>query len=191
MDVTTEAKRIMVQALGKLYSSRSQRGGLRLHRSLLLTLVMKSARDIYHSAHMACENDGKTTSTDPQQSPTEEAMDTNGTKAETSAPDCAPVAAPAEGKPCQGESKSASAGSKRSQGNKENHRSLGPDRHSRKRRGKVTAEPDFLPSKRAKMEAGEENRVIRSTALRSNSAICNRPVTALTSLPLSQAIAAF
>ncbi|XP_035253767.1 immediate early response gene 2 protein-like [Anguilla anguilla] len=191
MDVSTEAKRIMVQALGKLYSSRSQRGGLRLHRSLLLTLVMKSARDIYHSVHMACENEAKTTSSDPQQLSTDEAMDTSDAKAETSTSDCAPVASPGEDKPCQGESKAASAGFKRSQENKENLRSLGPDRHSRKRRGKATAEPDFLPSKRAKMEVGEENQVIRSTALRSNSANCNRAMTALTSLPLSQVIAAF
>ncbi|XP_029363387.1 immediate early response gene 2 protein [Echeneis naucrates] len=53
MEVSAEAKRIMVVALGKLYSSRSQRGGLRLQRSLLLTLVMKSARDIYHAAQAA------------------------------------------------------------------------------------------------------------------------------------------
>ncbi|XP_061567508.1 immediate early response gene 2 protein [Cololabis saira] len=53
MEVSAEAKRIMVVALGKLYSSRTQRGGVRLHRSLLLSLVMKSARDIYHAAQPA------------------------------------------------------------------------------------------------------------------------------------------
>uniref|UniRef100_A0AAY4BS84 Immediate early response gene 2 protein n=1 Tax=Denticeps clupeoides TaxID=299321 RepID=A0AAY4BS84_9TELE len=53
MDVSAEAKRIMVQALSKMYSSRTQRGGLRLHRSLLLTLVMKSAREMYHGARAA------------------------------------------------------------------------------------------------------------------------------------------
>uniref|UniRef100_A0A4W6EPV7 Immediate early response 2b n=1 Tax=Lates calcarifer TaxID=8187 RepID=A0A4W6EPV7_LATCA len=56
MEVSAEAKRIMVVALGKLYSSRSQRGGLRLHRSLLLTLVMKSARDMYHAAQATAES---------------------------------------------------------------------------------------------------------------------------------------
>lgn len=56
MEVSVEAKRIMVVALGKLYNSRTQRGGLRLHRSLLLTLVMKSARDMYHAAQSATES---------------------------------------------------------------------------------------------------------------------------------------
>lgn len=56
MEVSAEAKRIMVVALGKLYSSRTQRGGLRLHRSLLLTLVMKSARDMYHAAQAESEH---------------------------------------------------------------------------------------------------------------------------------------
>uniref|UniRef100_A0A672F9M1 Immediate early response 2b n=1 Tax=Salarias fasciatus TaxID=181472 RepID=A0A672F9M1_SALFA len=56
MEVSAEAKRVMVVALGKLYSSRIQRGGLRLHRSLLLTLVMKSARDIYHAAQATAES---------------------------------------------------------------------------------------------------------------------------------------
>ncbi|KAG9340397.1 hypothetical protein JZ751_021510 [Albula glossodonta] len=193
MEVSAEAKRIMVQALGKLYNSRSQRGGLRLHRSLLLTLVMKTARDIYHSAQVACENEGttSTTSSVPQQLTTEEVMETSCAKEETSASDCAPVASQGEDKPCEGESKPTAAVSKRSQENKENLNSLGPDRHSRKRRGKVAAEPDFLPSKRAKMEAGEERRFVRSSALRNSSTNCNLNGNALTSLPLSQPIVAF
>ncbi|KAJ8385872.1 hypothetical protein AAFF_G00179380 [Aldrovandia affinis] len=192
MDVSAEAKRIMIQALGKLYSSRSQRGGLRLHRSLLLTLVMKSARDIYHNAHMACESEGKisTTSSVPQQLPMEEEMDRSGSKTQTSVSDREPIAAPGEDMPCEVESKPTPAGCKRSEQNKENITSLGPDRHSRKRRGKTAAEPDFLPSKRPKMEVGEERQTVRST-LRSNSTNCNRTENALTPLPLSQAIAAF
>ncbi|XDV51462.1 hypothetical protein PO909_020335 [Leuciscus waleckii] len=48
MDV--EAKRIMALSISKLYSLRTQRGGLRLHRSLLLSMTMRAARDIYHTA---------------------------------------------------------------------------------------------------------------------------------------------
>uniref|UniRef100_A0A3B3YME1 Uncharacterized protein n=1 Tax=Poecilia mexicana TaxID=48701 RepID=A0A3B3YME1_9TELE len=50
MEVNIEARRILAVSISKLYASRTQRGGLRLHRSLLLSLVMKSARDIYHSS---------------------------------------------------------------------------------------------------------------------------------------------
>ncbi|XP_047657147.1 immediate early response gene 2 protein [Tachysurus fulvidraco] len=52
MEVCAEAKRVMVQALSKIYSYRNQRGGIPLHRSLLLTLVMRSARDTYHSVRV-------------------------------------------------------------------------------------------------------------------------------------------
>ncbi|XP_038640940.1 immediate early response 2b [Scyliorhinus canicula] len=47
MDVKLEAQRVMAVALGKMYNSRLQRGGIRLHRSLLLSLVLRSARDVY------------------------------------------------------------------------------------------------------------------------------------------------
>eukprot|EP00061_Rhincodon_typus_P000570 g12082.t1 len=47
MDLKVEAQRVMAVALGKMYNSRLQRGGVRLHRSLLLSLVLRSARDIY------------------------------------------------------------------------------------------------------------------------------------------------
>ncbi|XP_041032898.1 uncharacterized protein LOC121271195 isoform X2 [Carcharodon carcharias] len=47
MDLKVEAQRVMAVALGKMYNSRLQRGGIRLHKSLLLSLVLRSARDIY------------------------------------------------------------------------------------------------------------------------------------------------
>lgn len=37
----------MAVALGKMYSCRLQRGGARLHRSLLLSLVLRGAQDVY------------------------------------------------------------------------------------------------------------------------------------------------
>ncbi|XP_060711196.1 immediate early response gene 5-like protein [Hemiscyllium ocellatum] len=50
MDLKVEAQRVMAVALGKMYNSRLQRGGVRLRKSLLLSLVLRSARDIYLSA---------------------------------------------------------------------------------------------------------------------------------------------
>lgn len=38
----------------------------------------------------------------------------------------------------------------------EDKENLSPTRQSRKRRGKASAAPDFLPSKRARLEPGEE-----------------------------------
>ncbi|XP_058146147.1 immediate early response gene 2 protein [Dasypus novemcinctus] len=50
MEVQKEAQRIMTLSVWKMYHSRMQRGGLRLHRSLQLSLVMRSARELYLSA---------------------------------------------------------------------------------------------------------------------------------------------
>ncbi|XP_046493987.1 immediate early response gene 2 protein [Equus quagga] len=50
MEVQKEAQRIMTLSVWKMYHSRMQRGGLRLHRSLQLSLVMRSAREVYLSA---------------------------------------------------------------------------------------------------------------------------------------------
>ncbi|XP_062891643.1 immediate early response 2b [Mobula hypostoma] len=47
MDLKAEAQRVMAVALGKMYSCRLQRGGARLHRSLLLSLVLRGAQDVY------------------------------------------------------------------------------------------------------------------------------------------------
>lgn len=50
MEAQKEAQRIMTLSVWKMYHSRMQRGGLRLHRSLQLSLVMRSARELYLSA---------------------------------------------------------------------------------------------------------------------------------------------
>ncbi|KAI4877774.1 hypothetical protein NFI96_009910 [Prochilodus magdalenae] len=146
MDVSAEAKRIMVQALSKMYGSRSQRGGLRLHRSLLLTLVMKSARDIYHSARAAGESQEKPTADSPTDPPREEeAMETSSTEV----PEVSPHPEPTEVEVDQ-----------------ENRSPVRGDRHSRKRRGKKATEPDFLPCKKAKMDSGEVLRILQDASLR-------------------------
>ncbi|XP_078285426.1 uncharacterized protein LOC144610525 [Rhinoraja longicauda] len=55
MDMKAEAQRVMAVALGKMYSSRLQRGGARLHRSLLLSLVLRGAQDVYLGLRAARE----------------------------------------------------------------------------------------------------------------------------------------
>lgn len=137
MEVSVEAKRIMVVALGKLYSSRSQRGGLRLHRSLLLTLVMKSARDIYHEAQATAEGVEQ-----QQQQPTAAALGNTGSP-------CVELQGPASLRTSPREEVVAPRAE-----DKENRcpSVTVPAQPSRKRRGKAAAEPDFLPCKKAKLE---------------------------------------
>lgn len=156
MEVSAEAKRIMVVALGKLYSSRTQRGGLRLHRSLLLTLVMKSARDIYHEAQTTAET---VPSDDEQQHyPAEKPTEPTGAPQEPQGhsalsveqPRTSPrdeAVCPPSQLPCQPRTHNGAE-------NKENVCPTGPAQHSRKRRGATAAEPDFLPCKKAKLEQG-------------------------------------
>ncbi|XP_056133150.1 immediate early response gene 5 protein [Lampris incognitus] len=49
MEYKVEAHRIMSISLGKIYNSRVQRGGLKLHKNLLVSLVLRSARQVYLS----------------------------------------------------------------------------------------------------------------------------------------------
>ncbi|KAM6905003.1 immediate early response gene 2 protein [Xenentodon cancila] len=144
MEVSAEAKRIMVVALGKLYSSRTQRGGVRLHRSLLLSLVMKSAREIYHAAQTTGE------SVEPeceQQHFTEEMpAEPSGTQ-DVGGPASTPTGRPGTSPHLSGDSHGSSE-------DKEETCPGGPTHNTRKRRGKAAAEPDFLPCKKAKLEHG-------------------------------------
>lgn len=165
MEVSAEAKRIMVHALGKLYSSRAQRGGHGLHRSLLLTLVMQSARDIYHASQASCET---TTAAEPvqQESPMEE---TTGDPLEREVSSSL-SGLPATPQPQESASSSEDETSSLPQHcsvtagreDKENRGPSRPDRNARKRRGKAASEPDFLPCKKEKIEQGR-NTVIRSS----------------------------
>ncbi|XP_024079383.1 immediate early response gene 2 protein [Terrapene carolina triunguis] len=69
MEVQKEAQRIMTLSVWKMYNSRLQRGGLRLHRSLQLSLVMRSAREVYLSARLEEDEEGRL---GPQPCPGEE-----------------------------------------------------------------------------------------------------------------------
>lgn len=141
MEVNAEARRILAVSISKLYASRTQRGGLRLHRSLLLSLVMRSARDIYHSSQ---ESEGPTP---------EEPMDTSSKPGETHQADLPePQPELMSNEPTQEDPDSGDEDCETTE-DKEN---LSPTRQSRKRRGKASAAPDFLPNKRARLEPGEE-----------------------------------
>uniref|UniRef100_A0A8C2XJB0 Immediate early response 2 n=1 Tax=Cyclopterus lumpus TaxID=8103 RepID=A0A8C2XJB0_CYCLU len=148
MEVSAEAKRIMVVALGKLYSSRTQRGGLRLHRSLLLTLVMKSARDMYHAAQATTES---VAGGYEQQQPAAEGT-TEPTGAQTELLGAASLATEKPRTLTREEVSGSPTELRRHAENKENMCPTGPAQHSRKRRGKAAMEPDFLPCKKAKLE---------------------------------------
>lgn len=50
MELSTQALRIYYASWGKLHSSRVQRGGQRLHRSLMLIQMIESSSDLYYSA---------------------------------------------------------------------------------------------------------------------------------------------
>lgn len=146
MEVNAEARRILAVSISKLYASRTQRGGLRLHRSLLLSLVMRSARDIYHSSR---ESEEPT----PTSSSKEESMETVLAEAPQPEPvlDSAADAAPFPEEDPHREDKGCDQGE-----TAEDKENMSPTRQSRKRRGKASAAPDFLPSKRARLEPGEE-----------------------------------
>ncbi|XP_006635330.1 immediate early response gene 5 protein [Lepisosteus oculatus] len=51
MEYKVEAHRIMSISLGKIYNSRVQRGGIKLHKNLLVSLVLRSARQVYLSEY--------------------------------------------------------------------------------------------------------------------------------------------
>ncbi|PWA32569.1 immediate early response 2b [Gambusia affinis] len=146
MEVNIEARRILAVSISKLYASRTQRGGLRLHRSLLLSLVMKSARDIYHSSRESEAPSGGL-------SVPEEPMETSSS----------PVLPEPQPEPLSDRNSSETA-TEESDSKVDDYdfdiieekENLSPARQSRKRRGKASAAPDFLPSKRARLEPGEE-----------------------------------
>lgn len=176
----------MVVALGKLYSSRTQRGGLRLHRSLLLTMVMKSARDMYHAAQATAES---VAAGYEQQSTAE------GTTEPDDAHSGLPVtASPDTGKPrtsTREEVVTPATELRRDAENKENLCPTGPAQHSRKRRGKAAMEPDFLPCKKAKLEQAACPEQLSVSSVLLDYVNCSSILGAAPSpIPLQRAIAA-
>uniref|UniRef100_A0A8D0HHN1 Uncharacterized protein n=1 Tax=Sphenodon punctatus TaxID=8508 RepID=A0A8D0HHN1_SPHPU len=54
MEFKLEAHRIVSISLGKIYGARGQRGGFKLHKNLLVSLVLRSARQVYFSEPGCC-----------------------------------------------------------------------------------------------------------------------------------------
>ncbi|XP_026061249.1 immediate early response gene 2 protein-like [Carassius auratus] len=189
MDITAEAKQIMVQALSKIYSSRTQRGGLRLHRSLLLTLVMRSARDMYHSARLTSEEKGHsdTYGVTESTSQAQEPMDT--TSATTEALRSAETQATEDEQRSRLEGHSHAPEPAGLTVDKENYNPTKLDRHSRKRRSKTSTDPDFLPCKKAKLEFVEVRGILQAT--QNNPAICGRSMDSLSLVPMPRTIVTF
>jgi len=67
MEYKVEAHRIMSISLGKIYTSRVQRGGVKLHRNLLVSLVLRSARHVYLSEYYDWAHAGAAGYGDPGQ----------------------------------------------------------------------------------------------------------------------------
>lgn len=180
MEVSAEAKRIMVVALGKLYSSRTQRGGLRLHRSLLLTLVMKSARDMYHAAHLEQEC-----------APQPEEVSAEPAREEPQNPGEIPASLRAEEEVEAAEVVSSSPAEELPGGvdNNNNDNSSSPAQPSRKRRGKAAAEPDFLPCKKAKLEGNLSVQLAVTSALMDYVNCGGDLVVSPSPIPLQRAVA--
>lgn len=158
MDVSAQAKRIMVHALGKLYTLRTQRGGLRLHRSLLITLMMKTAREMYHRhqetleqpevAEKSANATGLSELTTDTACIVQKAQNMNTSETQTECPEKTRV------------QKNSQPDQRANVENKENRSLTRPDHCSRKRRGKAAAEPDFIPYKKAKIEEVRRNPLI-------------------------------
>ncbi|XP_059184830.1 immediate early response 2b [Centropristis striata] len=178
MEVNVEARRILAVSISKLYASRTQRGGLRLHRSLLLSLVMRSARDIYHSSRESEEPSCA-------QPTSEEPMETSSSQGDQTVPEPQPEPQPApnSAEPALEEPDSEDEGSDGEI--TEDKENMSPTRQSRKRRGKASAAPDFLPSKRARLEPGEERYAAPLGSCRAGAG------ESLTALSLNRVIPAF
>ncbi|XP_077059794.1 immediate early response 2b [Siphateles boraxobius] len=166
MDV--EAKRIMALSISKLYSLRTQRGGLRLHRSLLLSMTMRAARDIYHTAQQLRDAEEDQVVPCTPEEPMEITKESSQTPIEV-------AMKPQEPKDTLAEDKENLCAS---------------ERHSRKRRGKTALEPDFLPLKKARMDTDEEKENLQSEVLRTNNGNSCRQAETLTAFTTNRAIGA-
>ncbi|XP_018931468.1 immediate early response gene 2 protein-like [Cyprinus carpio] len=172
MDV--EAKRIMALSISKLYSLRTQRGGLRLHRSLLLSMTMRAARDIYHTAQLLRDAE------------------------EEQVVPCAPDAAPEEPMEISKDSPQSLTHKEVAMKPQEPKETLEEDkenrcaseRHSRKRSVKTALETDSLPLKKAKMETDEEKQHLQGEVLRTNNGNSCRQAETLTAFPTNRTIVA-
>lgn len=179
MEVKAEARRILTVSLSKLYASRTQRGGLRLHRSLLLSMVMRTARDCYHSSWESELTSGSLLTL-------ETPMDTSSNVAEQTGV-LEPAQPESRSTMCLSELTPEPGSTDVETDNEitEDKENLSPPKQSRKRQGKSSAAPDFIPSKRARLETEEERYAAQLSSCRAGAG------ESLTDLALNRVIPAF
>lgn len=187
MEVNAEARRILAVSISKLYASRTQRGGLRLHRSLLLSLVMRSARDIYHSSRESEELNVTHHHPSAPVEPMDTTSSSNTTGEQAGEPEPQPEPQPADMTPEEPRKEVVEEEEEEGCDSEliEDKENMSPTRQSRKRRGKASAAPDFLPSKRARLEPGEERYAAPLGSCRAGAG------ESLTALSLNRVIPAF
>ncbi|XP_053095441.1 immediate early response gene 2 protein [Pangasianodon hypophthalmus] len=194
MEVCVEAKRVMVQALSKMYSSRNQRGGIPLHRSLLLTLVMRAARDAYHSARGPDRGPDpsaqgeRSAQADRSAEGNRSAQGERSAQADSHTHEELMDTAEAPEPPCALQSGERTLKQHRT-ADKENCNTTGHHAQSRKRRGKSGSEPDFLPCKKARLDPAELRRVLHDSTARSLSGNCARETDPLSATHMPRTIA--
>ncbi|XP_039910360.1 immediate early response gene 2 protein [Hirundo rustica] len=133
-----EAQRLLTVSVWKLYRCRLRRGGLRLHRSLQLSLLVRAARHRYLSARAAAESlPGAACGQSPQREPGRD-------------PRAARCPDPAE--PAAGSRREWASPRKECTGDRPNLPTGAP---AKKRRsgGSAGPGPGPVPSKRARLEA--------------------------------------
>lgn len=156
MEVQKEAQRLMTLSVWKMYHSRMQRGGLRLHRSLQLSLVMRNARELYLSAKVDAHEPEASLphpgSPDPRRCPPREAE----SPAEAASPDGErPSAEPMDTQEAPGAGATPAHGDPR------------PARVCRKRRSSSLSDvgdAGLVPSKKARLEDEAEKEGASSEA---------------------------
>lgn len=170
MELKQEAHRIMSLSVWKMYNCRLQRGGVRLHHSLQLSLVMRNARDVYLNAKVQPEQNGLfgegermevdtrlSTNSVITPSVTEVTeMDCQNQVTELVKSDDPPMALVSASSDasemCDKENVNPNAGQGLQTAAAEDSQLRGRKRTSSCFRQKTPVEPDFLPSKKARLE---------------------------------------
>ncbi|XP_059848316.1 immediate early response gene 2 protein-like [Hypanus sabinus] len=161
MDLKAEAQRVMAVALGKMYSCRLQRGGARLHRSLLLSLVLRGAQDVYlglRTARLPAREEPAATVMEVEDQV--RGADSAGSPIELMDCSAQPLAAtesPSQRIESQGVSgRCIQSGQCEPAQKTAEHQPVVHRAERGRKRTKVCPEPEGLPSKRARLEEQEE-----------------------------------
>uniref|UniRef100_H3B238 Immediate early response 2 n=1 Tax=Latimeria chalumnae TaxID=7897 RepID=H3B238_LATCH len=154
MEVKAEAQKIMTLAVMKLYNSRLQKGGMKLHRNLLLSLVMRNAKEMYLSAKLeagrAFPSEQEERMVTEPDTPAMETIgsiseDNNNADTETQPTDCHNTEDPEVTKTVVTEMETDCNSCDKPTGNRQSRKRSSPA-------GKKGSEPESVPSKKARLE---------------------------------------